>query len=73
MCGKDIFQMEGPPNLEPKIDPLLNKIRLFKNILEHPKISYKLFLKFIINCQSTITPFSFDTLSVHKHVSPIQG
>jgi hypothetical protein len=49
MCGKDIFRMEEPPILEPKIYLSLNKFRLFKSLLEHPKISYKLFFKSIIN------------------------
>jgi hypothetical protein len=49
MCGKDMFQMEEPPILEPKIYMLLKKTRLFKSLLEHPKISYNLFFKSIIN------------------------
>jgi hypothetical protein len=65
-CGKDVFQMEEHPILEPKIYPLLKKIRLFKSLLEHPKINYKLFQKPIFNWLSTITPFSFDTLSVQS-------
>jgi hypothetical protein len=48
-CGKDVFQMEEHPILEPKIYPLLKKIRLFKSLLEHPKINYKLFQKPIFN------------------------
>jgi hypothetical protein len=49
MCGKDIFQMEEPPILEPKIYLLLNKIRILKSLLEDTKISFKLFFKSIIN------------------------
>jgi hypothetical protein len=74
VCGKNIFKVKDRFTLEGHNFDIMQYNWIFKSLLEHSKMSYKLSWDIITNYMLTMAPLSFNTLNVHPcHVDLSQG